>query len=166
MNRAEVNHKHEGGVCRQPHRVLPVSKFPWQARLWLCQNMGLWHNSAGLWVRPGLLVFCPNQSLIPVWPPLLFLSAFTERTELVQSISETVYKWKQDGPGHGFLEFCQSSKKHGQETQASGAVMEGSILGHAVRKKPWLERCQYGDSQPHFFTLSEASLGEKKQVSD
>lgn len=44
--------------------------------------------------------------------------------------------------------------------------MAGSILGHAVWKKPWLERSQLGDGQPHFFTLSEASLGEKKQGSD
>lgn len=82
LNRSESQPR--GWWLSSSTRGLAVSTFLWQAGFLLCQNLGLWHNGAGLQVGPGFhFSSCPNQSPSPVWPLLLVLFASTERTELV-----------------------------------------------------------------------------------
>lgn len=136
-------------------RGLAVSKFLWQAGFWLCQNLGLWHNSAGPQVGPGLLLslsLCPNQSPNPVWPLLLVLFAPTERTELVLSVSVTVTN--KSKMAQGLVSWsCQSiisplgAKKAEPREQRQQGPSLGMLLGRSL---DWREVSREV-CQPHFF---------------
>lgn len=174
-----MNQKHEVDVCLDLHRGLAVSTFPWQASFGLCQNLGLWHNSVDLPVRPGLWPSRRlNQSLGLLWLLLLLLPILEPQDRMAGGFSTVLSPEGERWHGAwfpGVLSKQQSPLVPGNPTfrncggrthpwgMLSGTCSEGGRTWPNRRERN-ASRADWEETSPDCFKISGCN-SEAKQLS-